>query len=213
MVGEYIVAESIGKPLPVRIGNRDPEFVPHGVYRALDDSGRHQLDLAGSPAIQYHERWVAIAVDSDAAWQALCAVLGDARLERPEWRTAAGRREDEPEIDAVLSEWASAREADECANLLQAAGVAASAVMSPMLLLDDEQPRERSFYQEVAQTEVGRHLTTRPVWRLADRPPGEMRGAPCFGEHNVEVLRDWGGLSDEEISWLAENGVIADVPG
>jgi crotonobetainyl-CoA:carnitine CoA-transferase CaiB-like acyl-CoA transferase len=213
MVGEFMVAESIGHPLPVRTGNRDVDFAPHGAHRALDDAGRRQLDLAGNPATDYHERWVAIAVDSDEAWQALCLVVGDPRLGDQTWRTVDGRCGGEAAIDAIISDWVGGQDADAGAARLQAAGVAAAPVLSPMMLLADEHLREREFWQHVTQSEVGEHVTTHPVWRLANRPLGRMRGAPCFGEHNAEVLREVAGCSDEEISWLAENGVIADVPG
>lgn len=213
LVGEFIVAESIGHPFPVRIGNRDADLVPHGAFRALDDSGRRQLDLAGNPATEYHERWVAIAVDTDEAWRALCSAIGDQRLADERWRTVEGRRRDEAAIETIISDWVSRQDADACAARLQAAGVSAAPVLSAMMLLADEHLRERGFWQQVTQREVGEHLTTHPVWRLANRPVGAMRGAPCFGEHNAEVLREVAGCSDEEISWLAENGVIADVPG
>lgn len=39
-----------------------------------------------------------------------------------------------------------------------------------------------------------------------------MRPAPCFGEHNVEVLRELAGLSDREIDALRDAGVIAEEP-
>jgi crotonobetainyl-CoA:carnitine CoA-transferase CaiB-like acyl-CoA transferase len=139
--------------------------------------------------------------------------MGDQRLNVASWRAVAGRRQDETAIDTILSEWVASQDADACAERLQAGGVAAAPVLSPMMLLADEHLRERGFWQHVTQSEVGEHVTTHPVWRLANRPLGAMRGAPCFGEHNAEVLREVAGCSDEEISWLAENGVIADVPG
>ncbi len=80
LIGEFIVAESVGCPLPVRQSNRDADFVPHNVYRAADDTGRAQLSVAGVPVIEYADTWVAIAVDSESAWEALCKVIDDERL-------------------------------------------------------------------------------------------------------------------------------------
>jgi crotonobetainyl-CoA:carnitine CoA-transferase CaiB-like acyl-CoA transferase len=39
-----------------------------------------------------------------------------------------------------------------------------------------------------------------------------LRPAPCFGEHNAEVLRELAGLSDREIDDLRATGVIAEEP-
>src|SRR5690606_27822380 len=94
MVGEFFVAESLGALPPTRIGNRDLDHAPHGVYRAADDRGRFQADDEGKPAHELHETWVAIAVDSDEAWAALCDVLDDARLRDPRYERVEGRRAD-----------------------------------------------------------------------------------------------------------------------
>ena len=156
--------------------------------------------------------WLAIAVDSDHAWAALRSVAGDARLDDPAYATSDGRRMHEAAIDAVLAEWARELEPGEAAERLQAAGVSASPVLSPLMLVRDGHLAARGFYPTYDHPEAGRQRTSRPVWRLARRPFDGVRPAPCFGEHNVEVLRDLGGYSAAEIDALAEAGVIADVP-
>ena len=212
LIGEYLIAESIGHPLPMRIGNRDPLFAPHGVYRARDDFGRTQEDLLGNVLRDFHENWLAIAVDSDATWEALRSLVGDQRLDRAEYRTMAGRRAAEQEIDAVLVEWARDREQSEAAEELQAAGVAASPVLTPLMLTRDAHLQARGFYPEYDHVDAGKHMTSRPPWRLARRPFTGVRPAPRFGEHNHEVLSGLAGLSDGRIEELRASGVIADAP-
>ena len=56
-----------------RAGNADPDMAPHGVYPAAGD-----------------DRWVAVACQDDAAWPALCRVLGRDDLAAD--RELAGRR-------------------------------------------------------------------------------------------------------------------------
>jgi crotonobetainyl-CoA:carnitine CoA-transferase CaiB-like acyl-CoA transferase len=212
LVGEYMLAESIGRPLPIRMSNRDPEYCPHGVYRARDDGGRVQLDMQGNLAQEYSDTWVAIAVDSDEAWARLGAAIGDGRLSAPRFDTIEGRRAAENEIDGVIAEWVRGQEAGACAARLQEGGVSAAPVLSPLMVVRDEHLAARGYFPRVAHPEAGEHLTTRPVWRLARRPPGVMRPAPCFGEHNTEVLRDLAGCSAEEIAAMAAAGVIATMP-
>ncbi len=212
LVGEYMLAESIGHPLPVRIGNRDMDFAPHNVYRARDDSGRRQLNLQGETVAEYDHTWVAIAVDSDDAWLRLCAVVGDRRLDDARWRTIGVRRANESAIDEILGDWVRPQEANACAALLQGAGVSAAPVLSPLMLVHDKHLNAREYYPTIVHPAVGPHLSTRPVWRLAERPFGGHRPAPCFGEHNAEVLRDFAGMTEAEIAALAASGVIADAP-
>ena len=46
------------------MGNHDPLMSPHNCYKALGDA----------------EKWVTIAVGSEAEWHALCAVIGQPSL-------------------------------------------------------------------------------------------------------------------------------------
>ncbi len=211
-IGEYIVAEALGRPLPVRIGNRDHDMAPHGVYRTRDDDGRIQADVLGNPIGEYHDTWVAIAVDTDEAWQGLRRTVGDPRLDRPEYDTAAGRRAAEGVVDAVLEGWARDLEAWEVARRLQAAGVSAMPVLSPLMLVRDEHLAARGFYPRYTHAEAGTQRTSRPVWRLARRPFAGVRPAPRFGEHNEEVLRDLAGASAADLEAMRAAEVIAAEP-
>lgn len=71
-------------------GNRHPRIAPHGIYQASADA------------------WIAIAAETDEAWQALATVLGrsdlasDRRLD-----SMGGRKQHEDEIDAAIGEWAA----------------------------------------------------------------------------------------------------------
>ncbi|WP_254292458.1 CoA transferase [Sphingomonas tagetis] len=57
------------------MGKRDLGMAPHAVFRTQGD-----------------DCWVAIAVQSDAQWQRLAALIG---IDRPDWATFAGRKSDE----------------------------------------------------------------------------------------------------------------------
>src|SRR2546427_3626303 len=56
---EAIIAWTMNGTPPARDGNRDRHLAPHGIFRA-----------AG------HDRWIAVAVEDDAAWARLAALLG-----------------------------------------------------------------------------------------------------------------------------------------
>lgn len=212
LIGEYLLAESIGRPLPTRLGSRDADFAPHNVYRAEDDDGRVQLGLAGGVLQEYHDTWVTIAVDSDESWRRLVDVIGDRRLEDPRYETLTGRRADEDLLDSIIAGWVSNQDAGACATRLQAAGVSAMPVLSPLMLVRDEHLNARGYYPRVTHPDAGVVRTTHPVWRLRRRVQPPLRPAPCFGENNDEVLRDLAGLSEREIDELRKTGVIAEEP-
>ena len=212
MVGEFMVAESLGLDYPVRAGNRDPDAAPHNVYRTRDDEGRWQGDVAGNRVAEYHDTWVAIAVDSDEAWQALRGVVQDIRLDDPAYATLAGRKAVETTIDGVLGEWVCERDATEVAEALQAAGISASPVLSALMLLHDPHMDARGAFPTVVHAEAGEVRTTRPVWRMARRPTPLPVHGPTFGQHNREVLRDLAGYSDAEVDAFEASGLVTTVP-
>lgn len=212
MVGEFMVAEALGIDYPVREGNRDPDAAPHNVYRTRDDAGRWQGDALGRPVAEFHDTWVAIAVDSDEAWRALCGVVRDARLDDPAYATLAGRKAAEAAIDAAVGEWVRERDAVEVAEALQAAGVAACPVLTPLMLVQDAHLAARENFPTTVHPEAGEVRTSRPVWRMARRPTPRPAPAPIFGQHNREVLRDLAGYSDAEVDAFEASGLLATAP-
>lgn len=212
LIGEYVAAESLGLPMPLRTGNADAEYAPHGVYRTRDDSGRMQFDPAGNPLREFHDTWLAIAVDSDTAWRALCDLLGDPRLNQPAYDTAAGRRAEAAAIDAVLAAWARDRDPAEAAGQLQEVGVSAVPVLSPLMLVRDPHLRARANYLVCDHPDAGANLTARPVWRLKQRPLQQVRPAPCFGEHNAEILEHLAGFGIDKVAGFAAAGITAESP-
>jgi crotonobetainyl-CoA:carnitine CoA-transferase CaiB-like acyl-CoA transferase len=208
LIAEYVAAEALGHPLPVRMGNRDASWAPHNVYQAPDSAPRPmRATLAGPPLVEFTDRWLAIAVDSDDAWRGLKRVLDDARLERPEWETAAGRLAGQEEIDAIIAGWARERDPDEAAAALQAAGVAADSVLTCLLAGSDPHLLAREAFLPYVHPDGGTGRTTRPPWRMWRRPATTVRPAPRFGEHSAEVLARVAGYSAAELDEIAAQQV------
>lgn len=193
LIGEVLLAQAINGWAPGRMGNRDPSMVPHGVYRCK-----------GS------DRWVAIAVGSDAEWRALCRALGDPAWARdPEVADAAGRRAREDEIDARISEWCGERPPEEVLWRLQRAGVAATPSMSAEDLLRDPHLRERGAFPTVTDARRGSRPVVGPPWRFSATPAAIARWSPDLGEHNEYVLSELLGLDRSEIDRLVAEGVVS----
>ncbi len=83
---------------------------------------------------------------------------------------------------------------------LQAARVHAAVVNTVADLFEDSQLRFRRTWQAHDHPEIGRHHYRMVAYQLHDTP-GRVRGpAPCLGEHNGEVFRDWLGLGADEVA-------------
>jgi crotonobetainyl-CoA:carnitine CoA-transferase CaiB-like acyl-CoA transferase len=177
-----------------RSGNRHPVFAPQGVYRAHGD-----------------DQWVAISVRDDCDWQALGAAMGSPDWHAdPELADAGGRRRRHDEIDARIEAWTSQRGAREIEAVLQEAGVAAAAVLDFRQLWHDPQLNARGAFQEVEHPAFGVEVRTTSQWERGHHPQPIDRPAPCFGQHNHEVLSELLGLDATEIAGLERDGVISE---
>ncbi len=175
-----------------RMGNRSRHFAPQGVYPCRGD-----------------DRWCAIAIDNDAEWQSLCRVLG-----RDDWaRDAAladapGRLARHDELDQGIGAWTAEREAEDVAEILQAAGVPAGVPQLSRDLLEDPQYRHRGFYRWLEHPEMGRIPYAGHQFRIAGYPSGPRGPAPLLGQHLTEVLGGLLGMSDSEIADALANGAL-----
>ncbi len=212
LIGEYVLAEALGHPLPLRIGSHDPEWAPHNVYRTRDSAPRISRVAPTRPPIEFVDTWLAIAVDSENAWESLKRLIGDPRLNDPSFATMASRHTNQGRLDAIISEWAAPQEASEVAARLQAAGVAAAPVLTPLMIASDEHLNARGFFFPYFHADVGECRATRPAWQWLRRPSRPLRAAPRFGEHTREVLKRVARYSDAELdAFAAKNVITADL--
>lgn len=157
-----------------RTGNRRPGVSPCCVVPAAGD-----------------DEWLAVAVDGNEAWTALCGVVGRASwADSADLTTAADRDAHADGIEAVIAGWASGRPAREAAQLLQDAGVPAAPVQPAHSLGTDPHLVATGYWQELDRRYVGRHLLGGPPFRLDGQRPVARWSAPTLGEHTDDVLAD-----------------------
>lgn len=182
-----------------RNGNRAPwnTCAPHGAYRC-----------AG------HDRWLAIACETQAAWEAfvrasgVIALASDARF-----ATLAGRLAHQDELDAMVEQWTRTQEPYACMALLQAAGVSAGVCQTAEDRCEhDPQLAHEQWMTEVAAKKIGTWPITEMPFKLSATPShvGGLpdRGAPLYGEDNEYVLGELLGYSTSTIKDFARDEVI-----
>ena len=160
---------------PARAGNRSPQRAPQGCYPC---AGR--------------DRWIAISVECDDEWAALCRCAGlGADLAA---LGLAERRDRHELIDSAISAWTRNSDPIALMNLLQGAGVTAAALADARDLARDPQLGARGFWVSLEHPETGRRCAPGCAIRLAETPASYRRPAPCLGQHDVEVMRELGEL-------------------
>lgn len=154
------------------------------------------------------DEWCAVTVRGDADWAALSALIGLAGDRDLNHRD--GRVTHRAEIEGALKAWLADLSPHEAMERLQNAGVPAGAMLRVMEMPEFAYFRERDFYRKVRHPGLADPVVmeTRPVRsaRLADP---ELRPAPLMGEHTVEVLQEWLGLSSRQIDDLIAADVVA----
>lgn len=173
-------------------GNRDPHMAPHGVYAAAGD-----------------DRWIALAVQTEEQWQALCAVMQHPELPRnPRFATLTSRLAHQDELDAIITDWTRTREALDLETTLQEHGIAAGVVQRLYDLYDDPQLRHRGHFVQQEHPIHGTITVENSRFTLSRTPARSGRAAPTLGRDNHEVLGTILGYSAEHIAALEAQGVL-----
>ncbi len=172
-------------------GHESPLACPHGVYAA-----------AGV------ERYVAIAVEMPAQWDALRAAAG---LEAcaPAGASLADRIAARDAINAALGGWCATQDARAIEERLAVAGVPASVCQRPSDLYRDPQLAARGFFVTLDHPEMGPTPYDGLVTHFSAKREMLHGPAPLLGQHTHQVLSRFLGMSDAEIANLAAAGVLS----
>ncbi len=178
------------------MGNRHATQAPHGMYPC-----------------QGEDQWVAIAVEDDRQWQALCALANEvAALREARFETQAGRKQHEAALDAMLSEWARTQDRHDVAARLCAAGIPAAPVLNALEVAADAALTERGQLVRVDHPETGPWVQAGVPARFSHTPPGVQGPAPLLGQHATEVFDRLLGMSTDAYEALYAEGITGTVP-
>ena len=192
LVAPALIEQSATDHATSRIGNRHPVHVPQGCFRCAGD-----------------DAWIVISITADAMWRSLCALLqrndlGDL--------TVSQRRDQQDRLEDLIAHWTAVHDPDAAMAAMQAGGIAAGVVRTPLALVDDPHLVARGFWHRVDRPFIGMHWQPSAAFREGRDAYPVRRAAPTLGQDNEAILSGRLGLSGEEISRLAASDVIGTVP-
>jgi len=189
VLGDAFMAESVGVHQDPQ-ANDEATAIVHDTFRTA-----------------VTEEWIAISVYTQDEWRALTHVLGISTAVDANWvtNTAPGSEHAVREwIETGTTRWRAA----ELMERLQSAGVRAGVVQTARDVVDsDPQLRHRGHWLRLPHPEVGSFLYNALPLRCAQWPVAPRFGAPCLGEHTMQVLSA-AGLEPSEIDKLRAAGVL-----
>ena len=192
LVGEAMMAVSAGGAVE-RLGNEDYRRAPHGLYPTREP-----------------DRWLSIAVGSDAQWRALLEVMGREDLSRiASFASQEARHAARGELDSIVTEWSRRQNGEEAAKRLQAAGIPAHISWNTQDLVNDPHLRDRGAIVQVAESGGGERAAVGYPGRFSKSDAATIeRGTPDLGEHEEYVFGELLGIGGQEYRALVDQQVI-----
>lgn len=180
---------------PSRTGNTLSRLSPFGTYRCND----------GYVSI--------VAGGRDHMAHALFKAMGKPEMaEDPRYAKVAARATRDDEMTMLIEEWTTRHSVDEIVASLEAHGVGNAPVRTPAQALEEVVVNERREVLTALHPELGEisGLKTAglPI-TLRRSETGYGNAAPRLGQDNDLVLRQWLGLSTEEIATLESDGAFS----
>ncbi len=174
--------------VPPQAGNNHPTNMPQGVYRTKD--GHMNIAAAGSHI-----------------YARLKEVLGDARLDAEKFEDVKGRSIHRDELNTLIEETTITKTTAEWIDKLNSVGVPSGEINSIDQVFATDQVKHLGIARDMNSNERGQtQIVGQPII-MSDADPSIRRPPPAKGEHNHEILAEYG-YSEDEIKNFKDKGVI-----
>jgi len=174
-------------------------------------SNEHPLNAAAPHSVfpcRGDDRWISIAVQTEAEWKGLISAMGDPEWARAdEFSTMRVRLANIDALHARIAEWTARHDDRALAEQLQRHGVAAAPVLNVGDLLHDPHYASRATFVEVEHP-LGFQETIYGAYVKMSRTPPDVRPGPMIGQDNDHAFREVLGLSEERYRDLVERKII-----
>ena len=186
-----------------------PEYDRLGLIR--EPAGTGLMGVAPSNIFRSNDgKWIVIAANADNVFRRLCEAIGQPELADDErFATHLARAEHQEEIEGIVADWASERDAAELDRVLNEAGVICGPIYTVADIFEDEHYRAREMLVEHECEEIGKFIGPGIVPKFS-HTPGSVRWAGTWqeGSHNRDVYGGLLGLSDEQLDELRAEGIL-----
>jgi len=184
--------DKLGK-VPMRQGPNLPSMAPNSLYPTADGG------------------YVLIAANSNATFERLAkAMQRPDLLTDPRYCTirARGQAENLRAVDAMVADWTGQFEGRVLEDMLQAAGVPVSRVLTVKDIFDEAHYRARDMIVDVPHAQLGSIRQVGVVPKLSRSPGRIQHTGPELGGDTGDVLATELGMGAEQIEALIRSGAV-----
>ncbi|KAL4068699.1 CoA-transferase family III domain-containing protein [Scleroderma yunnanense] len=164
-----------------------------------------------SPSTKGSPEYIIVGANGDTLYARLMRAIGREDLIGPLYAYNHHRVTRQTEIETAISEWTSARSAEEVFNVLEKAGVPVGRVLGVREIVEHEQVKARGAVEDVRveKEDGGWNVKMPHVFPVLEGSNAKTRWAgPDLGAHTDEVLMHELGLDSDGVTRLRQNGVI-----
>ncbi|MEG1578122.1 MAG: CoA transferase [Oscillospiraceae bacterium] len=178
--------------VPDRIGNRYEAVYPYDTFRA-----------------QGEDNYVVIAAGNDKLFLVLADAMGQPELAQdPRFTSNILRVRNHAQLKPIVEAWTMQYTIDEVVEKLLAVGCPAAPINTIDRVVNDPHiAGAREMFVECDHP-VGKLKITGNQLKMTNSKIEEFRPAPLLGQHNVEVLQEKLGLSEDDVHALMADGVM-----
>jgi len=159
-------------------------------------------------AFETSDGWITLGAANQTTWLRLVELLEQPQLAQdPRFAESSGRIQNRIALAETLAPGFRKRSSAEWLAALERAKIPAGPVLDILQMQTDPQTLARDMVVEAEHSKLGPVKTLGAPVKFSATPGGVRRGAPVFGEHTREVLREHG-FADAEIDRMAQAGAI-----
>lgn len=189
---EPVMEQSLNRRNYSCVGNTNSLMPVHNNYRCKGE-----------------DKWVSIAILTEAEWDCFCSALGDPDWVREEAFADRHRRgQNRERLDRLITEWTLEKTPYEVMEILQEAGVAATPCADTEDRFSDPHLQARQNIVNIEHPVTGLDFVPNVVCNLSETPGAIRRPAPLLGQHNDYVYGEILGLPRETIQQYIEEKII-----
>jgi crotonobetainyl-CoA:carnitine CoA-transferase CaiB-like acyl-CoA transferase len=165
-------------------------------------------------AFEASDGWIVVGGANKKNWLLMLEALGAPELASdPRFLNGSDRMANLKELEAELSRRFRTQTAAHWLAALEEKGVPCGPVHDMLQALEDPQTLAREMVVEVEHTTLGPVKTIGLPIKFSATPGKVRSGAPLYGEHTYEVLREYG-FDERQIETLEkESAIVADASG
>lgn len=179
-----------GGVVPTRMGNSHPNVIP---YRVFPCSDGHLI----------------ISCGNDSQFKRLCKTLDCLEMVKdPRYRTNEARLNNRKSLETSLQEILQTLKKDVVLKKLEQANVPSGPINNIPEIFLDPHIKARNMEVKMERSDGAIINTVAFPSKMSETPATYRTAPPILGEHTDTILRDWAGLSDDQIISLRQSKII-----